>query len=245
MTFRLLELFSGTQSVSRAFEELGWETVTVDICDRHSPTHSIDVLDFQYKQYPPLHFDCVWASPPCTEFSRAKTRGGPRNLILANALVAKSLEIIAYFDCTYIIENPQTGLLPKQRVVKDLPFKDVSYCKYGSPYRKHTRLWHNLGEYLALKPICCKETPCKAKKATGRHAKSAQRGPSFSNTNDSCTLDELHALPVDLCRDIAEGVDIFVCIKRTDEELREAFELFCPGSPAPGRQGACSPAAKS
>ena len=34
---RLLELFSGTKSVSKVARILGWETVSLDICPRHSP----------------------------------------------------------------------------------------------------------------------------------------------------------------------------------------------------------------
>ena len=40
-------------------------------------------------------FDFVWASPPCTQYSRARTTGGARDLEGTDALVAKTL--IAYF----------------------------------------------------------------------------------------------------------------------------------------------------
>jgi site-specific DNA-cytosine methylase len=62
---RLLELFAGTGSVGRAFRELGWEVVSLDI----EPGHTIqaDVLTWDYRTYPPGYFDCVHASPPCTE----------------------------------------------------------------------------------------------------------------------------------------------------------------------------------
>ena len=49
-----------------------------------------------------------------------------------------ALEIIAHFDpLMWVIENPATGLL------KTRPFM-VTYCKYGTPYRKQTRLWTNM-----------------------------------------------------------------------------------------------------
>lgn len=35
--------------------------------------------------------------------------------------------------------------------MKGIPYVDVSYCKYGLPYRKQTRLWTN----LPLKLLIC------------------------------------------------------------------------------------------
>ena len=42
--------------------------------------------------------DVIWSSPLCDQYSRARTRAKtPRNLALADRLVAKALEIIYYF----------------------------------------------------------------------------------------------------------------------------------------------------
>ena len=50
----------------------------------------------------------IWASPPCTEYSRAKSRYGVRQLDLAKSIVKRTLEIIDYFDPEYYgIENPK------------------------------------------------------------------------------------------------------------------------------------------
>jgi hypothetical protein len=61
---RLLELFSGTKSVSKAAKSLGWETVSPDICPRYTPGLELDILAFDEKQYPKDHFDFIWASIP-------------------------------------------------------------------------------------------------------------------------------------------------------------------------------------
>ena len=40
----VLELFSGTGSIGRAFEKLGWNVTSVDINPRFNPTHVADIL---------------------------------------------------------------------------------------------------------------------------------------------------------------------------------------------------------
>ena len=60
----------------------------------------------------------------------------PRRLEEGDALVLRALEIMEHFDpLMWVIENPATGLLKTR-----LPWVDVTYCKYGTPYRKQTRL---------------------------------------------------------------------------------------------------------
>ena len=36
------------------------------------------------------------------------------------------------------------GLLKTRPFMERLPWVDVTYCKYGAPYRKQTRLWTNM-----------------------------------------------------------------------------------------------------
>ena len=142
---RILELFSGTGSIGRAFEELGWVVISVD-CDRNAePTICMDVLDWKSEGWEVGDFDVIWASPRCTQYSCARTRGPPRDLAGADRLVMKTLEIIAFFEPRWWwVENPATGLLHTRPCVEELgePYL-VSYCMYGFPYRKNTHLWSN------------------------------------------------------------------------------------------------------
>ena len=152
---RMLDLFSGTGSVGSVFKSAGWEVVSLD---RDSKADiQIDILDWDYKEtYEPKHFQFIWASPPCTEYSIAKTVG-VRNLSGANEIVKRTLDIIRYLEpAFYVIENPQTGLLRKQTFMQNLPFTDVDYCKYGMVYRKRTRLWNNLFSWCP-RPLCVKD----------------------------------------------------------------------------------------
>jgi hypothetical protein len=143
---RLLELFSGTGSVGRGFAAHGWEALSLDLDPRAPATIHVDILDWDYTEFFPGHFDCIWASPPCTEYSIARTTAKtPRNLDLADSLVKRTLELIAYFrpSCWWM-ENPYTGLMRKREVVAGLPFAKVDYCAYGSLYKKRTALWGNV-----------------------------------------------------------------------------------------------------
>ena len=80
--------------------------------------------------YGPKHFDVIWASCPCTEFSRALTTR-KRNISAANQIVLRTLEIIEYLNPDYyIIENPQTGLLKEQPFMYGIPYKDTDNCIY-------------------------------------------------------------------------------------------------------------------
>ena len=49
---RLLELFSGTKSVSKVARELGWQTLSLDWDSTHNPDLLLDILDFDETEYP-------------------------------------------------------------------------------------------------------------------------------------------------------------------------------------------------
>jgi site-specific DNA-cytosine methylase len=141
---RLLELFSGTKSVSKAIGSRYDEIVSVDILEKFQPSVVSDILSWNYKMYPPGHFDTIWASPPCTEYSKMKyISGAPRNLKMADEIVQRTIEIIDYFQPErWYIENPQTGLLKDRPFMLGIPFTDVDYCMYSDwGYKKKTRIW--------------------------------------------------------------------------------------------------------
>ena len=155
---KVLELFSGTRSVGKCCDQLGWESVSVDMI--LPADHKCDIMDFNYKQYDKNEFDIIWGSPPCTNYSALKKCWYGRKLKdgtiyskeqndidqdEADKLVLKTLEIINYFDCEYwFMENPQTGNLKNREIMKDIPFYDVDYCMYSNwGYKKRTRIWTN------------------------------------------------------------------------------------------------------
>jgi hypothetical protein len=138
---RLLELFCGTKSVSKA---LNYETISVDIEASFQPTITADILTWDYTIYPPGHFHTIWASPPCQDFSCLNNARPEKHLNTANAeaLVKKAIEIITYFNPErFFIENPQTGTLKDKEFMLGIPYIDMDYCRFGFPYRKRTRFW--------------------------------------------------------------------------------------------------------
>lgn len=153
----ILELFSGTGSVSKACST--HTCISVDIGDKyHIPTHKVDVLTWDYQSiYKPGHFDFIWASPPCQRFSLMNNMHYTKDEIERNIereglpLMRKTLEIIDYFKPkSFVIENPK-GLMSKyiqqEPLYKSLGCIEYTadYCRYSSfGYRKRTHFWSNL-----------------------------------------------------------------------------------------------------
>ena len=117
---KLLELFSGAKSVGKVAEQLGYVAVSLKYVDINC-----GILHWDYTVYSSGYFDVIWASPPFTEYSRAKTTGGRKNEH-ANKIVLRTIDIIKYFNPKYyIIENPQTGLWKKSTF-----YKRSTLCRY-------------------------------------------------------------------------------------------------------------------
>ena len=167
---KALFLCSGTGSVGEPFREAGWEVADVDWCTRFKPEIVTDITTWDYKSaYKPGHFDVIWASPDCTQYSRARTTGGPRKYEKADRLVQACRDIIEYLQpCCWFIENPDSGLQKIRPCIEGLPYVRVDYCMYdGCPYRKRTRIWTNCTEWT---PKMCDRSHC----INGKHIATTQ-----------------------------------------------------------------------
>ena len=200
---KLLELFSGTGSVGKVAKELGYDVVSLDL---KNADINADILQWNYKQFKPNEFKIIWASPPCIEYSRAKTTG-IRKIDYANSIVKKTIEIINYFNrSVWFIETPQMGLLKQQDFMKDFDYYDVDYCKYGMEYRKRTRIWTNLKDWMP-RPLCKKDC---GNIINNRHKETAQRLPSKGRWYEQKkhTQDELYRIPSDLINHIFRHISL-------------------------------------
>jgi hypothetical protein len=204
---RLLELFAGTGSIGRAFRDRGWGVVSLDNDPKSNPTICADILKWDYAAYPKDHFCFIWASPLCTYYSIARStrKSTEAELAYADSLVQKTREITSYFGCPWAFENPQTGRLKTRPIVADLPFEDVTYCKYGTSYKKRTRIWNSLGDAWRPKPICEKGSRCEHF-TNGCHPATAQKGPCRNDAKrigDTYTQRQLYHIPAALCDELA------------------------------------------
>ena len=196
---RFLNLCSGTGSVSKPFGKAGYDVVEVDWDNRFGPKHCVDIMTWECP-YPVGHFDVIWASPDCTQYSRARTTAKtPRNVERADGLVKRCLELIRDLQPrVWFLENPNSGLLKTRLFRFDLPYVRVDYCMYGAPYRKRTRIWTNVQHWI---PKLCDRSHLVNRK----HTHTAQRGGRGGwCSEDKFTRDDLHRLPEALCNDICD-----------------------------------------
>ena len=181
---RVLVLFSGGGSVKKAIHALypnnRLDIVAVDSCPKSSATLVTDINEFAHTQlfnWRPGYFDILWASPPCTEYSHAKSIGD-RDLEKADKMVASALACLIWLKPRYwFIENPVGMLADRPLMIPFQPYlQKVSYCHYGEPVRKDTCIWTNAPVKNLL--ICRKGSMCPTKESYGRHLLTAQAGPS-------------------------------------------------------------------
>jgi hypothetical protein len=157
---RALDLFCGRKSVAHVLEKWGFEVVTMDNDPSRNPTHCVDIMEWDYTTYPKGYFDIVAASPPCTEYSAAKTKG-VRKLDEADAIVQRTLEIIEYLEPPrWWVETPKNGMLARRDFMQKYPYIDVDYCCFEEcGYQKPTRFFGSphLGQMV---PISCDGQSC-------------------------------------------------------------------------------------
>ena len=211
---KILELFSGTESISKIFKSHGWKCITVDNNPKHNCTHNMDIFDFDTHYE---HFDVIWASPPCTTFSVAsigthwgggkcgyipKTEKSKQGIeIIRKTISIIHQSIIENRNLKFFIENPR-GLLRKMHIMKEFEYgkdtscsrKTVTYCQYGDTRMKPTDIWTNCDVWQP-KPMCKNGDSCHV---------SAPRG-SKTGTQGLDKVDRSR-IPKMLCEEIFNAV---------------------------------------
>ena len=205
---RILELFSGTQSVSKVCRAQGHETLSIDIDGEHTPDLQMDILAFDETTHPRDRFQFIWASPPCESYSQARSSALVEReaaMLRADALVGKTLKILEWFhEAEWAVENPASSRLWKRTVASELAKKSwvTSYCAFGYNYRKNTRI--SCSKPLKL-PVCGGVGVCPAMVGSshlehaqqghrGRHKEHAQKGGG-GTLNVYHTRNQLHSIP--------------------------------------------------
>lgn len=205
---KVLELFAGTRSISKAFEEKGHETFTVELDHRHE---NISLYEDVMKLTPELILekfgqpDIIWASPVCTSYSIAaishhRTREGNGNLLpksdfakVSDEMVKHTLWLIQRLRPKYwYMENPRGGLR-KMDFMQCLPKYTVTYCAYGDDRMKPTDIWTNHPD-PQFKPMCKNGDKCH---------EAAPRG-SKTGTQGRANSIERSVIPKGLCEHIVK-----------------------------------------
>lgn len=141
---RVLVACEESQTVCKAFRELGHEAYSCDIQDcsgGHPEWHlKQDVLPLLHE-----HWDLIIAHPPCTYMSKAGARWMyPTAGNLSEERYKLSQEAKDFFmefyncDCEHVaIENP----VPLKVVRLPKPTQSIQPYEFGEPYSKKTLLW--------------------------------------------------------------------------------------------------------
>ena len=148
---KVLDLFSGTRCIAKAFEDRGHEVYTIDW---HADMMEITAKDVLERFGQP---DVVWASLPRNRFKEAEE---------GLKLLEHTVQLIKDLDPTfYFIKNPK-GDMRKMGVMQDLPRYTVTYCQYGDTRKEPTDIWTNHPN-PDFKPMCENEELCHAAAPTG------------------------------------------------------------------------------
>lgn len=165
---KVLELFAGTRSIGKAFEERGHKVYSVEWCkdfeniDLYCDIGILTAEDILSKFGKP---DIIWASPDCTTYSitaishhRKKELSGNLAPISEYAKFCDNvnknmLKLIEELSPTYyFIENPRGGLR-KMDFMQGIPRYTVTYCQYGDTRQKPTDIFTNYPS-PQFKPPC-------------------------------------------------------------------------------------------
>lgn len=202
-----MELFAGTRSIGKAFEEKGHEVYSVEW---NKDFKDIDL----YKDIGELtaeevleNFgqpDVIWMSPDCTTFSvagishhrRKNKETGNLDPISEYAAFCDKvnqhcLELINELKPKYwFIENPRGGMR-KMTWMQELPRHTVTYCQYGEERMKPTDIWTNHPN-PKFKPPCKNGDPCHV---------AAPRGAQTGTQGIKGSVDRSR-IPEELCKHI-------------------------------------------
>ncbi len=205
---KVLELFAGTRSIGKAFEEMGHDVYSVD-WDKSFDNINFyaDILKVQFNDIIQRFGrpDVIWASPDCSSYSiaaishhRRKDENGNLVPISEYAKFCDRVNqhvlclILALSPKYWFIENPRGGLR-KMDFMNGLPRYTITYCQYGDTRMKPTDIWTNHPD-PQFKPPCHNGDLCHVRAPRG--AKTGTQGIKGSK--------ERSKIPEAFCRHIVE-----------------------------------------
>lgn len=161
----VVELFSGSGTISEEFKRAGHNTFTVDIRKRKGvcePDLRKNIIQLTIQDIPFDKVDILWASPPCDVWSYASGSfhwnkdGSPKTQKCQEhiKLLEKCLDVIDEISPgLFFIENPRGRLRKYPAVLKFLKkqhavTKSLTLSSYGFPTTKPTNIFTNAINYI-------------------------------------------------------------------------------------------------
>jgi len=168
----IVELFSGSGTLSKEFEAAGHNVFSIDIRKRKGicePSLRKDILEVSIKDIPFKKIDVIWASPPCDVFSKAAgdfhwTKEGlpkTKKCHVHLRILKKCLVLIEKLKPeVFFIENPDGKMKFEKDMTRFLVrnegmIKKLNYSAYGFHLPKATNLFTNA---LDFKPKTIPDT---------------------------------------------------------------------------------------
>ena len=162
----VVELFSGSGTVSKEFEEAGHNVFSIDIRKRKGicePSLKKNIMHLSIKDIPFDKVDVVWASPPCDVFSKASggfhwnKDGSPKTekCHVHLRILRKTIKFIERINPAYFfIENPDSKMKYRKELVNFLIRNNgktlrLYYKNYGFGTLKPTTIFTNALDYFS------------------------------------------------------------------------------------------------
>lgn len=203
----VLELFAGTRSIGKAFEEQGHKVFSIewdksfDNIDLYADIGTLtkdDIIKLCGRAP-----DVIWASPDCTTYSIAaishhRTKEASGNLApksdyakFCDEVNQNVIRLINELQPKYFfIENPRAGLR-KMDFMQGIPRYTITYCQYGDKRMKPTDIFTNHPN-PQFKPPCRNGAPCH---------EAAPRGSKTGTQGIKDKVDRAR-IPAELCKHI-------------------------------------------
>lgn len=203
----IVELFSGSGTISKEFERRGHKVFSIDIRQRRGicePSLRKDIMDLKVKEIPFKKVHVIWASPPCDVFSKASgdlhwdKSGNPKTEKCLNhiRLLKKTLKFIEKINPDhFFIENPDGRMKYQKELVNFLMRNHgktlrIHYENYGFGTSKPTTIFTNALDYFGKSSLDV----------------SAERNVALLSNLTKC---QKQAIPGDLAKEIADYCEIY------------------------------------
>lgn len=160
----VLSLFDYSNKIRDSFISRGIKCKSLDIKPGHKDNLvdiCTDILEFNYKAYNPNHIKFLFIALPCQCYSIASAGKHFKNNKPLTSQAYNSIniliriwQIIKYFNCPFIIENPSGGLCNNSffKSFFNVNISRLTLSNFGFPTQKKTDLFYNF-DMLLIVPV--------------------------------------------------------------------------------------------